>query len=443
MIETTGPARVPEPQLSKQRRSALARVFRSLFVAGLVVGFAGTAAALYGYQEYTAVGPLAGKKVLEIEKGLGTPDIAARLEDAGIISDARVFATITLLKGARGRLKAGEYEFAKGASMRDVMRLIESGKSVVYKISIPEGWTSDAVVERIKENKVLRGDVTEPPAEGAIMPDTYVFKRGLTRQKMIDDMEQAQAKLLDGLWAARNPAIPLKTKDEALILASIVEKETGKAEERPVIASVFMNRLKQGMRLQSDPTIIYGITKGKGKLDHELTRDDIARLTLYNTYAVNGLPPGPIANPGQAALAAVMNPPATAYLYFVADGSGGHAFAATLEEHNKNVEKWRAIDKQAPATAMDQTVAPELTTAATSPAANTLPEIAPPDKAITQADQAATPDPAKPADTSKPEDKKPVQAETVAELPVLKLKPGSVIWAGKRLIPIPKNRPKL
>ncbi len=199
-------------------------------------------------------------------------------------------------------------------------------------------------VARVAENDVLTGEVTAVPVEGAIMPETYVFRRGLTRQKMLDDMQAAQAKMLDEAWKARAVSSTLKTKEEAVTLASIVEKETAIPEERPLIASVFHNRLKQGMRLQSDPTIIYGLVGGKGKLERGLTKDDLDSDTAYNTYKIDGLPPGPIANPGRASLEAVLNPPDTGYLYFVADGSGGHAFAKTLEEHNANVAKWRTIE---------------------------------------------------------------------------------------------------
>ena len=392
-----GPDRVPEPKLPKKRWPALSRVLMSLLGLAFLAGAVSGAIAFYGYQEFTLPGPLDEKKVFEVQKGLGTPEIAMALQDAGIISDAKVFSAINYLKGQRGALKAGEYEFPASATMRDVMALIESGKSLVYKLSVPEGWTADAALIRINDNPVLTGDVTTPPVEGAILPDTYVFKRGMTRQKLIDDMEAAQAKVLDDLWAKRDPNIPLKTKEEAVVLASIVEKETGKADERPVIASVFINRLIKNMRLQSDPTIIYGITGGKGKLDRALTKADITTPTPYNTYTINGLPPGPIANPGREALAAVMNPPPTTYLYFVADGSGGHAFASTLEEHNKNVAAWRKINQQqASAAAMDQQAQPA--DAAQAPAAeanaNTLPDITadPAAKPATEPGTIPTPD---------------------------------------------------
>jgi UPF0755 protein len=335
--------KVPEPKPVRRRPSAVSRVFIWFFVLLLTSGIMAGATAFYAFKKYTAPGPLAEDKVYIIDKGLGTPDIAVALQDAGIISSAQVFSAMAQVTGTRTRLKAGEYAFKAGSSMRDVMALIASGKSITYKLSVPEGWTSDMAVARVNANEILEGPAAIAPAEGSIMPDTYVFRRGMTRQKLVEDMQAAQEKLIDSLWDARSPLLPIETKEEALTLASIVEKETGVAKERPLIASVFMNRLKKGMRLQSDPTIIYGITGGKGKLDRRLTRADIKTDTPYNTYRIKGLPPGPIANPGRAALEAVLNPEPTNYLYFVADGSGGHAFAATLEEHNANVKRWRQI----------------------------------------------------------------------------------------------------
>ena len=270
-------------------------------------------ALVYGFREYTNTGPLATDKVFIIDQGLGISAIGERLEEAGIIVNAKAFAAAAFLTGSRGRLKAGEYKFSAGATMRDVIGLLASGKSVVYKVAIPEGWTSDMAMARIRDNEVLAGDGTTPP-EGAIMPDTYVFKRGMTRQELVDEMLAAQTKLLEEVWAKRKSGLAIRTKEEAVILASIVEKETALGSERPLIASVFMNRLAKGMRLQSDPTIIYGIVGGKGKLGRPLSKADITTPTPYNTYTFKGLPPGPIGNPGRAALEAVVNPPQTGYL---------------------------------------------------------------------------------------------------------------------------------
>jgi peptidoglycan lytic transglycosylase G len=463
------PTRVPESQAGRKRRSAVSRVFLSLLfiavTAVLTVGLGG----FLGYQAYTIPGPLESAKVVEIDKGLRTPEIAARLEEHGVITDARVFSAAAFLTGARGRLKAGEYEFAAGVSMREVMNMIVSGKSLVYKLNIPEGWTSEMAVARIRDNDILTGEIATIPPEGTIMPDTYVFRRGMTRQKLLDDMQAAEAQLLEEIWQKRSGLMVLKTKEEAIVLASIVEKETGVAAERPQVASVFMNRLKKGMRLQSDPTIVYGLVGGKGKLGRDLTRADIQKPTPYNTYVIDGLPPGPIANPGRAALEAVVNPPDTDYLYFVADGSGGHAFAKTLEEHNANVAKWRAIDNSAASALAAEIAAPPpqppaaATGAETKATAPPLPEIAepaappepakvPPQTAAVDADASAVEpaveppapdalaDPlpgAEPADAAvktKPAESAKLQAAATP-------KPGSVVRIDDRIIPIPKQKP--
>ena len=478
MTHSSEPQRVPEPKLPKKRRSAASRVIASLLLLAVLATIAAGAAGFYAYQEYTLPGPLADAKIIEIGKGKSTPEIAAQLEEEGIISDARVFSTMAYVTGNRSRLKAGEYEFASDMPMRDVLALIASGKSITYKISIPEGWTSDMAVSRVLANEVLTGEVTRPPPEGAIMPDTYVFKRGLTRQKLLDDMQAAQAKLLDDIWAVRSPSLTLRTKEEAVILASIVEKETGVAEERPVIASVFLNRLQKGMRLQSDPTIIYGITGGKGKLDRPLTRTDIRTPTPYNTYTINGLPPGPIANPGRAALEAVTQPPSTDYLYFVADGSGGHAFATTLEDHNRNVADWRkksrdtasaaaedsaetepapatgAVVAEPPATELDAQALPDIEAPPPGPAETPDPatteappvpaETAPVEAAPVETPSTGTPPdaaetPPKPkAKPAKPTaDAAPPEAEAPAEP-----EPGSVLTLNGKLVVIPKAKPQ-
>ncbi len=335
--------KVPGPRLTKKRPSALSRVLLWTFlivIGGLIaVGVFG----FYAYSEFSAPGPLPEDKVVVIDPGQSVSRIGAALERNGVVSNGSIFTLMAELKGQRVRLKAGEYAIPKGASMAEVLALIASGKAVTYKISIPEGFTSEMAVARVNANEVLTGEPAAVPPEGSILPDTYVFRRGMTRQKLVEDMQAAQAKLLAELWANRKPVPVIETPEQAVTLASIVEKETAVAEERPVIASVFINRLEKGMRLQSDPTIIYGIAAGKGRLDRPLTRADIQTTTPYNTYRIDGLPPGPIANPGRAALEAVLNPEATDKLFFVADGSGGHAFAATLEEHNRNVKAWRQI----------------------------------------------------------------------------------------------------
>ena len=285
--------KVPGPRHGKRRRSAFSRVLLWTFLLFSWRGLALLAAGFYAHSEFTAPGPLAEARVFTVAQGQSAADIGTALEQSGIISNGRIFAAMAQLTGQRTRLKAGEYEFPASATMQQVMGLIASGKAIAYKISIPEGFTSEMAVARVNANEVLTGPPATVPPEGSILPDTYVFRRGMTRQKLVDDMQAAQAKLLEELWGSRAPVPVITTKEQAVTLASIVEKETAVPEERPVIASVFINRLNKGMRLQSDPTIIYGIVGGKGRLDRPLTRTDIETPTPYNTYRIDGLPPGP------------------------------------------------------------------------------------------------------------------------------------------------------
>ncbi len=438
------PRRVSEPVLPKARRSAFTRVFGSLFV--LLFIFGGLLAALgsWAWLTYTAPGPLKTKTVYEISKSLDRTQIAATLQDKGIITDARVFSAAAAVNAMRGgRLKPGEYEFAAGASMNDVLGMITAGRFLTYKVTVPEGWTSQMVVARLTEQKELDGEIKTVPPEGSILPDTYVFRRGLTRQKLLEDMQAAQTKLLATLWQAKPPTTKLASPQDLVTLASIVEKETGVAEERPRVASVFLNRLNEKMRLQSDPTTIYGIVGGKGKLDRPLTRSDLETSTPYNTYTINGLPPGPIANPGKAALEAVLNPEDTKYLYFVANGTGGHAFAATLDEHNTNVKKWRAQQGLA------DEAAPAIAPAVTQPDPNTvvnpaLPEV----PAQPTAEVPAQPTVEVPAQPTAEEPVPPepvIDGEPIPEVPAVasNLKPGSTVTVNGKSVPIPiPKKPK-
>jgi UPF0755 protein len=243
------------------------------------------------------------------------------------------------------------------------------GKVVAHQISIPEGLTSQQIVARLSQDDVLTGDVKAVPPEGSILPDTYNYTRGITREQLVERMEQAQARLVHEVWDRRSPDLPLKSPDQLVVLASLVEKETGKAEERTRVAAVFVNRLKQKMKLQSDPTIIYGLVGGKGTLGRPIMKSEITQPTPYNTYLIDGLPPGPIANPGRASLEAAANPARTRELYFVADGTGGHAFAETYEQHQKNVARFRLIwtDQKDQVPVDDQ--APAADPAPTAPAA--------------------------------------------------------------------------
>jgi len=331
--------------------------------------------------QFDQPGPLATSTVVVIPKGEGVSAIAERLERDGVIADRRIFMTSILyfmyLKG-QGSLKAGEYEFRKYATMRSVLDTMVEGKSIEHKVTLAEGLTSFQIVEKLKAHPELHGEITEIPAEGSLLPDTYRFGRNDTRQDIVERMQAAQAKFLGKVWATRDEDIVVTTPEEALILASIVEKETGRADERARIASVFQNRIRKKMRLQSDPTIIYGLVGGKGALDGPIMQQDLDRETGYNTYQINGLPPTPIANPGRAAIEAVLRPAKTKDLYFVADGTGGHVFAPTLDEHNKNVFRWRKIEREIRARKEQEAAAQAAQEAAGVDGAETAAEPAPP-----------------------------------------------------------------
>jgi UPF0755 protein len=345
----------PEPGVQPpKKRSKAARnqviVFMNFMMSlAVFLAIAGGLVFYIGKQRFDAAGPSTEAKAFIVPKGAGIGEIAQSLERNGLITDARTFNWATKAYKADKSLKAGEYEIKAGASMRDIMATLKSGKSVLYSLTIPEGLTVDQIWARIKASDVLTGDMpAEMPAEGTLMADTQRFSRGTTRAEMVAKLKSDQQKLVDEIWARRVPNLPIKDINEFVTLASIVEKETGKSDERPRVAGVFVNRLNQGIRLQSDPTIIYGIYGGKGKpADVPIRRSDLDKQTVYNTYQIDGLPPTPIANPGRAALEAVANPSKTDEIYFVADGTGGHAFAKTLEEHNENVARWREIEKKA------------------------------------------------------------------------------------------------
>ena len=279
-----------------------------------------------------------------LPRGAGVGQIASTLRAAGVIGSREVFYLAAKLGGAGRRLKAGEYEFRSGQPMAEVLSDIEQGKVVRRFVAVPEGWTSDMAADAVRAEPVLTGTVETPP-EGSILPDSYQIERGEDRAEVVQKMRDARDGLLAQLWASRAPDLPLKTPEEAVTLASLVEKETGVPAERPRIAAVFENRLRAGMKLESDPTIIYGITKGR-PLGRGISMKELVTATPYNTYRIVGLPPTPIANPGRAALAAVLNPPKSDELFFVADGTGGHVFASTFAEHEANVAKWRAIERQ-------------------------------------------------------------------------------------------------
>lgn len=314
------------------------------------------AALAWGWSVYYSPGPTAREgdtTVVTLPSGSGVSAIAARLKSAGVIRSVDMFKAAATLTGADRRLRAGEYEVPTRASLRTVIQLLTDGRVVRHFVTIPEGWSSAQAVDILNRETVLTGTIDQIPEEGSLWADTYEVSRGETRAAVIARMQRDAAENLARLWAARSPNTIVRTPEEAVILASIVEKETGVASERPRVAAVFTNRLRLGMRLESDPTIIYGITKGR-PLGRGIRLSELRRDTGWNTYMIDGLPPTPIANPGRQALEAVLNPPQTQDLFFVADGTGGHVFARTYAEHLTNVARWRAIEagKAPPAEAL-------------------------------------------------------------------------------------------
>jgi UPF0755 protein len=302
--------------------------------------------ALWALWVYQGPGPVTKDHApitVELRRGAGLPEIANSLERAGAVRSSAIFMTVAQVTGAARGLKAGEYEFPSGASMAQILDQIHKGKVVRHQVTIPEGITSEMVAEILAKAPELTGVAPVPP-EGSVLPETYEVRRGEDRAAVLQRMMDAHDKLMADLWEHRREDLPYQTMEEAVTMASIVEKETALAEERPRVAAVFLNRLQQGMRLGSDPTIIYGLTRGR-PLGHGIRMSELQSQTPYNTYLIDGLPPGPICNPGRAALAAVLDPPRTTELYFVANGTGGHSFASTLEEHNRNVEHLRALER--------------------------------------------------------------------------------------------------
>ena len=296
-----------------------------------------------------APGPLREEAVVELPRGSGVAAIAARLAEAGAIEYPRLFEIVARLTGRDRDLKAGEYALVPGMSPLDILNLLRSGKVLQHPIAVPEGLTVHEIYALLAASDVLAGELPEPPPEGSLMPETYLVPRGEPRARVVERMQAAMRQALEQAWAGRAADLPLRTPEEALVLASIIEKETAVPDEYPLVAAVFHNRLRRGMKLQTDPTVIYGLSEGRGPLGRELTRADLAVESPYNTYLIDGLPPGPIANPGRGALAAAVAPAPVDYLYFVADGDGGHAFAVTLDEHNRNVARWRELQRSKPA----------------------------------------------------------------------------------------------
>lgn len=324
----------------------MGRLLSGLLTFLLLAMLAGGGLLVWGYAQFTRPGPLQTETALVIPRGTGVEGIARRLEQAGILRYPELFMAAVKLKGVSGALKAGEYAFKPGISPREVMALLQSGETVVRRLTIAEGLTVRQIAVQLAAVEGLDGDPAPLPPEGAVLPETYHFSYGDERADILRRMQHAMRETLDRLWEGRAPNLPFDTREEALVLASIVERETAIPSERPRVAAVFVNRLRKGMRLQSDPTVIYGLSDGLGTLERPLLRVDLQKDHPYNTYTRDGLPPAPICNPGRESLRAVLNPISSDEYYFVADGSGGHAFARTLDEHNANVRRWRQFQRQ-------------------------------------------------------------------------------------------------
>lgn len=343
--QAIAPERMPPPPSRRARHPLV--VIGNAILTIIVLAIIAAGAGLYlGKSKFEAAGPLDRERTVVIPRGAGIRDVAELLRRERVIDIPMVFVAGAAVSGKTSGVKAGEYLFDPGVSMSEVLDTLVEGRSIQHVVTIPEGLTSQQIVERLMESDTLTGDVVDVPAEGTLLPETYKVTRGTTRQQVLNRMQSAHKRLVQETWERRASDLPIKTVNDFVTLASIVEKETGKADERTRVAAVFINRMNRRMRLQSDPTIIYGLVGGKGALGRLLTREDVERPTPYNTYTVEGLPPGPIANPGRASLEAVANPSRTKELYFVADGTGGHVFASTYDEHLKNVSRWRQYQKE-------------------------------------------------------------------------------------------------
>lgn len=337
----------PPPKRSERARNPFVVVGNAIFTILIILMIGAGAAYYYGRQILETPGPLQEDKIVNIPARAGKRDIADVLLREGVINvNPWAFIGGVFALKASSDLKPGEYSFQKNASLRDVIATIVEGKVVQHAVTIPEGLTSEQIVTRLIDNDIFSGSVPEIPREGTLLPETYKFPRGTTREQVIQRMQQTQKRVLTEIWERRNPDVPVRSPEQLITLASIIEKETGRADERSRVAAVFTNRLRQRIKLQSDPTIIYGLVGGKGTLGRPIKRSEITQPSPYNTYVIEGLPPGPIANPGRASLEAAANPARTRDLFFVADGTGGHAFTETYDAHQKNVAKLRALEKQ-------------------------------------------------------------------------------------------------
>jgi len=387
----------PPPKRSDRARNPFVIVGNAIITLLLISMIGAGAVYYYGRQVLETAGPLKEDKIVNIPQRAGKRDIAETLNREGVtdVNPWVFIASVAALK-ASSDLKPGEYSFQKNASLRDVIATIVEGKVVQHAVTIPEGLTSEQIVARLSDNEIFTGSVRELPREGTLLPETYKFPRGTTREQVVQRMQQAHKRVLAEIWERRSQDVPVKTPEQLVTLASIVEKETGKPDERSRVAAVFTNRLKQRIKLQSDPTIIYGLVGGKGTLGRPIKRSEITQPSPYNTYVIEGLPPGPIANPGRASLEAAANPARTRDLFFVADGTGGHAFTETYDAHQKNVAKLRAMEKQI----QNDTVEPAEDAqppAAAAPGAADTPTATTPARPNQQKKPPAAPRPANPA----------------------------------------------
>lgn len=387
----------PPPKRSDRARNPFVIVGNAIITLLLILMIGAGGVYYYGRQVLDAPGPLKDDKIVNIPQRAGKRDIADTLNKEGVtdVNPWIFIASVAALK-ASSDLKPGEYAFQKNASLRDVIATIVEGKVVQHSVTIPEGLTSEQIVARLSDNDIFTGSVRELPREGTLLPETYKFPRGTPREQVIQRMQQAHKRVLAEIWERRNPDIPVKTPEQLVTLASIVEKETGKPDERSRVAAVFVNRLKQRIKLQSDPTIIYGLVGGKGTLGRPIKRSEITQPSPYNTYVIDGLPPGPISNPGRASLEAAANPARTRDLYFVADGTGGHAFTETYDAHQKNVAKLRAMEKQI----QNDTVEPAEDAPSAAAAAPGTADV--PNTAAPRTGQAKKPPAARPANPANP-----------------------------------------
>ncbi len=335
----------PIQQHSQSRRGGIKSFILFALALALLSALALAAGGYMAYRMATGPGPSTEDTIILLEAGSSASSIAGDLEAAGVIEHRELFVAAVRLRGVQDQVKAGEYNIPAEASVMEIIDLLIEGKSILYYFTTAEGLTTAQVLRAIGANEILTGEVTLDIAEGELLPETYAFHRGDSRDDVLERMVKAQDDLIARIWDGRATELPIATPEEAIILASIVEKETAVPEERDRIAAVFVNRLKRGMRLESDPTIIYGLTGGE-PLGRGLRLSELRKETPYNTYVIRGLPPTPIANPGGASIKAVLNPADTDDLFFVADGSGGHAFATNLRDHERNVAQWRRVERQ-------------------------------------------------------------------------------------------------